>query len=93
MSLCYEFQKWTMITFVIVASVLVIGLIMLVGHEVKGLVSDNGTCYTENPTMIYDDHLSTGAQKIFRDMIEGLPDDLAEKACQNYIDQNIGVPP
>jgi hypothetical protein len=30
MSLCYEFEKWTMITFALVSATLVTGLILLI---------------------------------------------------------------
>jgi hypothetical protein len=30
MSLCYDFQKWTMITFALVSATLMTGLVMLV---------------------------------------------------------------
>jgi hypothetical protein len=36
MSLCYDFQKWTMITFGLVATSLVVGLFILMGKDVYG---------------------------------------------------------
>jgi hypothetical protein len=36
MSLCYDFEKWTMISLVSVAISLTVGLIILVGHEASG---------------------------------------------------------
>ena len=66
MSLCYDFEKWTMITFGLIATSLTVGLVLISMQVVNGQNNETETAKTKVDKLIEDTKRENTTKELYR---------------------------